>query len=216
MGTVAEILNKYLPMFDHNDRTYKSVISDVDGVPNATITKPTDFNIGAIANLLEYNRHLTIFLREQIYLNKAVGAFLDYFVSTIFNMYRYEGEDDTAFATRVAKYILAHRMSPASIIDAVKQYSSQLPEIIEGELDSAFADVTYSDNYTSFICANDSDSVYYRWWVLPAIPCGIDSGAFYFILVMYNLDPNNIAAVVDIVNNWKVAGVAYHIEVRCV
>lgn len=217
MNTIAKKLNELLVMFDTRDAVYRSVVSNEDGVPNPTITKPTDFNIGAIADLLEWNRRLTISLQKQIFLNQASGNLLDEFCLTMFNIYRNEGETDAEFAERVRQYILSHRLSPASIIKAVERYSSLLPEIIEGQIDSAFSDVIFSDIYFSaWQHVEPAPDPYAGWWFLPAITCGADGGEFFFILVMYNLAPEDVLTVVDIVDEWKAAGVGYMIEVRYV
>lgn len=41
-------------IFKTDDPIYKAVICDKDGVPEASIIKPTDFNLGAITNNIEY------------------------------------------------------------------------------------------------------------------------------------------------------------------
>lgn len=208
-------INKLLTFFNHDDPIYKSVISDKDGVPEPVITKPTDYHIGAIADVLEWNRHLTLGFLKQIFLNTAEGKYLDDYCYDMFGMYRNEGETDAEYSERVRKYILSNRLSPASIIVAVKDYSGKLPEIIEGQLDAAFADITYSDVYVpAWQCENPLPHPYHGWWVFPAIPTGTDGGEFYFILIVYNMKPEDAITVVDIVNTWKASGVGYHIEVR--
>jgi len=213
MGNISEKFNSYLKMFNHNDPIYKSVFCDKNGIENATIINPKDLNIGAIASMLEYNRRLTISLRKQIFLNQAVGDILDDFCYTIFGLQRIQGETDAQFSDRVTRYILSNKVSPAAIINVLKNYSSQMPEIIEGQLDAAFADVTFATRYKSMQQCLDTNSVYYGWWIMPAIPIGTDGGEFYFTVIMYDLEPQNILTVIEIINDFKVAGVGYGIEI---
>jgi len=214
MGNITKKFNSYLPFFDHNDIVYKSVFCDKDGIPNNTIKKPIDLNLGAIASLLEYNRLLTIQLIDQVYLNKAKEKYLDKF-GLFFDIKRIKNESDNEYYLRIKNYIFSHKVSPASIIDAVKQYSSRLPKIIEERLDSAFSDLSFSDYYTFNTRIGDPNSIYYQWYIAPAIASnsGDDSTAFYFILQMYNLQNQDIIKVIEIVNEWKASGVEYHIEI---
>ena len=144
MGTVAKTLDRYLQIFRHDDPLYKYLVSDVDGVPAATPIKPTDFNIGVIADMLEWNRRLTLSLGRQLYLDQATGFMLDYYVQTATGIYRFEGESDSEYSIRIKNYILSRRCSPASIIHYTQLYSpGGMPKLLEGQMDSAFADVSF-------------------------------------------------------------------------
>ncbi|HNR90656.1 MAG TPA: hypothetical protein PKM65_20135 [Spirochaetota bacterium] len=211
MGTIADILNSYLPMFDKSDPVYLALVCDRDGVPEAVIDKPVDLNIGVVADMLEYNRRLTISLTKQLFLDDAEGVFLNYFLNTICGFERLQSETDDQYITRVRNMVLEHRCSPAAIINAVRGYSDPDPTILEGESDSAFADVSFTDSYKMFQIASGP---YREWWVYPALPVGQDSAEFFFVLVMYNTADVDVIKIIEIVDQFIAAGVGYEIRIE--
>lgn len=213
MSTIAESVNKYLQIFDQSDSLYLALLSNVGGVPNMTINNPTDFNIGAIANMLEWNRRLTISLRDQLYLNKATGKFLDLITFQHIGILRFPGESIADFVLRIQQLIINPKVSPASIIYHTRQFSSPAdPVIVEGAQDSAFADVTFSDQYKSF--KNQTPGPELNHWILPAITVGSAGGLYFFTLILENTPNNKIGELVDWVDRLIAAGVGYEIQIN--
>lgn len=214
--TVADLLNKYLKaLFDVNDSIYKSFISDKDGVQESTIADPIDFNLGAIANVLEWNRQLTKSLLKQIRLDLAEGRFLNLIAHDHIGIVRYDGETDLEYKTRIQNFIIAHKVSPASIIFYTRPFSSPgEPVIIEGQQDSAFADVSFSDNYTSF--QNQTPGDEFLHWIFPAIATSSGASAYFFILILQNTASEDIPKVIDLVNRWIASGIDYEIHIESV
>lgn len=213
MGTIAKEFESYLKLFNQNDNLFKVIFSDSSGVEEDEINTPLDFNIGVVAGMLEWNRRLTLSLLNQLNFSESTGIFLKYFANDILAIFKYSGENDEDFKERITERIFGYKCSPASIIKAVEKYSSKTPEILEGEFESAFADVTFTDVYDTVICANPEPSPWSELWIFPAVAVGQDSAAFFFNLIMYDVADNNIDKVIDTVNNWKAAGVDYNIMI---
>lgn len=213
MGTVAEILNKYLnAIYDTDDSIYKSLVANIDGVPEVIIENPIDFNIGVIADVLEWTRQLSICLIQQLFLNEAEGKFLDLMVHNHIGIVRFENESDIDYSERVKNYIIAHKVSRASVIYFARPYSSPgEPELLDGIDDAAFADLSYSDVYTSF--QNEAANQYEDWWVFPAITSSIGDTAYFFVLRLENTDSADIAKVIDFLDRWKAGGIAYELQI---
>jgi len=128
--TISTILNKYLKIFDNKDSKYQSLISNDDGIPDISIDTPIDFNIGAIASLLEWNRQLSLTLTEQIFLDKATANFLDLIAHEHIGIVRYSGESDLDFIARLQKFIIGKKISPAAIIFCTTPFSSPGPPVL--------------------------------------------------------------------------------------
>jgi hypothetical protein len=213
MSNISETLNKYLrAIFDVEDSIYKSIISDSSGVPAGTINNPMDYNIGAIAGMLEWMRNLSIDLVDQLFLNLAEGKWLDFIAHRHIGIVRYSGESDVDYISRIQKFIMADKVSPASIIYYTTPFSSPgAPQILEGEVDAAFAYASFSDNYDLF--QNQSPGPQNNWWIMPAIPVGASSVAFFFVLRLENTSSADIEKVIDIVDRWKAEGIGYRIQI---
>lgn len=211
MSTVASWLDDNLKaLFDVDDAIYKSLISDVDGIPEVSIIDPVDFNNGALAGMIEWIRQLSITLKDQLFLDTVTGAFLDLMVHFYIGIVRYESESDSDYVDRVRNFIIAPKCSPASIIYYCRPFSSQEPEILEMD-DTAFSDVSYSDNYTSFQLDMTGD-IENNHWVLAGI-ADSSSSAYSFILRLYNTASADIVKVVDLVNRWIAGGIDYEIQI---
>lgn len=213
MSTIAQTLNEYLRFFDWDDPVFKSLVSNPAGVPEPTITNPMHFNIGYMANLLEWNRKLVLKLLTQLDLTQAESQYLDLIAHKHLGITRYSGETNAEFVARIQVFVIAHKVSPASIIYHTKQFSSPGdPVLLEGPLDSAFADVTFTDNYQTF--QNQAPGDDYLWWVQPAITVGADGGLFFFILILQNTPDADIPKVIDLVDRLIAAGVNYQIQIE--
>lgn len=216
MSTTANLLDKYLrALHNTSDPVYKSLVSDIDGVPEITINDPMDFNNGAIAGCLEWIRQLSIGLLKQICLSTAEGKYLDYMVHNHINLVKFQNETDTAYRERVRNYIIAPKISRASIIYYSRPFSSPgEPQILDGVDDAAFADVSFSDVYTSF--QNQGLGLENNYWVFPALTTSISGSAYFFVLRLENTVSSDIVKVVDLIDRWIAAGIAYEIQIVAV
>lgn len=209
---ITNTLNKYLKaIYDINDDIYKSLISDETGVPAGVINTPIDYNLGVIASVLQYTVTLYIDLVSQIFLDESEGTYLDLIAHNHIGIVRYTGETDANYITRIQKFILNEKTSPTAIIVAARPFSSVEPIIVEGATDSAFADWTFSDNYTSF--QNQTAGAEFDYWIMPAIAIGQDSSAFFFILILENTTEAQVPELLDMLERYVAAGVSYEVQI---
>lgn len=210
--TTADLLNKFLKAkFDVSDPIYKALIADTTQSPEVSITLPEHFNNGAIAGTLEWVRQLSLCLIDQMQLDLASGKYLKLMTETYIGLTRYTGDSDSAFVDMIISYVLDPKVSEASIISIMTQYSSPgLPELIEGS-ESAFADASFSDNYESF--QNTTPGNEFDYWVMAAIAANGASFTYFFILRLENTASTDIVKVVDILSRWVASGIAYEIQI---
>lgn len=212
MGNIAKVVNKYLrALYDIEHEIYKSVISDENGIASPTVNNPMDYNIGAIAGVLEWNRNLTLSLINQLFLNQATGKFLNLQAHDQIGIVRYYGESDVDYAKRVADFIIAPKISPASIIYYLRPYSEDEPIILEGRQDSMFADVSFSDNITEFQI--ETPGQYFEHWVSPAIAGSAATLSYYFIVILKNTLSGDVQKVMDIIDRWVASGINYEVQI---
>ncbi len=164
---------------------------------------PTDFQIGAIASQIEYLRKLSIDLIKQIFIDQAAYEFLKYQLNNFFNSLQAEGETNKAWVSRTIALVLQTKVSRASIIYALRPYSSQEPEINFVYNESAYADFCYADIYI-----DDPDQL-----VLPAIAEEYDSQYFTIKITLYDTDTSDITTVYEILAIMIAAGISYILEV---
>lgn len=212
MATIAISLKDLLaPIFETDDPIFKSVVADTTLPPEVIVTNPNQYNAGAIGNQIEYLRRLGLFYLTQLLLENAEGKFLDYMAFELIGIVRYTGENDADFIARLQKFILAPKVSPASIIMCLRPFSNSEPIIIEGLQDTAFADVTYSDNYRVFKVVTPGPE--FDFFVQPAISAGPGDGGFFFLVTLDGTNQADIFKVLDILNRWIAAGVIYEVEI---
>lgn len=197
-------------IFKTDDPIYKAVICDKDGVPEVSIVKPTDFNLGAITNNIEYLRRLGIDLLKQIFIDQASGEFLKYTLQTFFASLRLEGETEEDWIQRTISLIFQPRISRASLIFALRSYSSQEPQIIAGGGDSMFADVSFADIGTKYTTTYEGSPFY----VFPALAQSDESSYYSIVVILYDTPSNQIYTVSDIINQYIAAGIYFTIEIR--
>ena len=216
MGTIANLLDKYLrALYDVSDPIYKSLVSDVEGIPEPIISNPIDYKIGAIASVFEWQRQLALSLLKQLFLTEAEGKFLDLMIHEHIGLMRFENEDDAVYSARVQDYIISQKVSRAAIIYYTRPYSDPgEPEILDGADDAAFADITHSDVYTEF--RNEQVGAFYHWWVFPAITASIGATAYFFVLRLENTNSADIAKVIDLLDRWVAGGIAYELQIVAV
>lgn len=210
--TAADLLNKFLrAKFDINDPIYKALIADVSQNPEVTITLPEHFNNGAIAGALEWVRQLSLFLQDQLQLDKASGRYFNLIIENFIGIVKYEGESQTDFVNRIISFILDPKVSEAAIIAATTPYSSPgPPQFLEGS-ESAFADVSFADNYDSF--QNTTVGNEFNYWIMAAIAASGSSFSYFFILRLENTASADIVKVVDIMSRWVASGIDYEIQI---
>lgn len=208
MATVAETLNKHLgQVLDTDNALYKSLISDPEGTPAGTVNNPTDYNIGVLAGMLEWNRDLTKTLVKQLDLTQATGKYLDFIAHDHLGIFRHASESDTDFVTRIQDYIVGAKVSPGAIIYHMRKFSSTEPQILEGEQDGAFADVSFSDVYQGFRDVVDN------LFVFPALTVGSDSQAFFFILILEDTAAADVTALFEELERLVAAGIEYEVQI---
>ena len=197
-------------IFNTDDPIYKAVICDKEGVPETAIVKPTDFNLGAIANNIEYLRRLGKNLVKQLYIDQASGEFLKYELETFFKSLKLQDETESAWIARTISLIFQPRVSKASIIYALRPYSSVEPEIIQGGGDSAFADVSFADRTIKYNTMFDGEI----FVVYPAYAQTVSSSFYSIVVILYDTPSSNLYTVSDIITKYIAAGISFKIEIR--
>lgn len=197
-------------IFNTDDPVYKAVICDKDGIPETSIVKPIDFNLGAITNNIEYLRRLGQDLVKQLYIDQASGEFLKYELETFFKSLRLQNETESAWIARTISLVFQPRISKASIIYALRPYSSQEPEIIQGGGDSAFADVSFADRTIKYNTIFDGEI----FTVYPAFAQTVSSSFYSIVIILYDTPASALYTVSDIINKYIAAGISFKIEIR--
>lgn len=212
---IPEYLNQTLQsILNTSSARYKSLISNPDGVEAGTVVKPIDLNKGRTAELLEYLNRLGVDLSKQIYLNEATGKYLEIHTNKVYKIFILDGESTAEHVARIQRYVLARKISKAAIILEARQYSSTEPEIQVGPTDVAFADVSFSDFYSSFEINQPELIEMNGWWVLPAITGGSGSNTFFFILVLTDTQDSDVLAIIEMLDRWIAAGIRYQVRIE--
>lgn len=211
--TIQDRVNNNLRvLFDINDDPiYKSLICDKDGTNPDTVTKPTDIDIGAITSQIEYLRRLSVSLLKQLYIDQASGEFLEYQLEEFFGSLRATDETDAAWVQRTMDLVFNQKVSNASIIFALRPYSSiepQLSLVVSDE--SAFADFSYADVYVKDETTLDGETVF----VLPALAENFDSSFYTFKVILYDTETSDLFAVTDLINKIIAAGISYILQIN--
>lgn len=192
------------------DPIYKAVICDRDGIPESAIVKPTDFNLGAVTNNIEYLRRLGKDLLKQLYINQASGEFLKYELEIFFKSLRLQDETEASWIARTISLVFQPRVSKASIVYALRPYSSLEPEIISGGGDSAFADSSFADRMTKYTTTFDGNN----FVVYPAYAQTESSAYYSIVIILYDTPNSSLYTVSDIINKYIAAGISFKIEIR--
>jgi len=208
---IVDRLNNDLKLlFNIDDPVYKSFICDKNGTIPSTITKPTDIDIGAIASLKEFLRQLSISLLKQIYIDQASDEFLTFTLNEYFESLKLEGETNSEWISRTIAKVFNPKVSRASIIFALRPYSSQEPEISNVSTESAFADFSFSDIYISGYDIVSGETII----VVPAISESLESAFFTIKVKLYDTPSSQLATVIDLLNNIIAAGITYVLEIE--
>lgn len=177
--------------------------------------KPNDLDLGAMANLVEYNRLLADWLIEQMNITTAVGDRLDYLGSFIYNIFRENGESDATYRTRIKEIVFGIKETKWSILADVDSYNGSgsptypfIKEFDELQELQAYSDYTYTEQYRRWNSSTWPEEV------LPAYAGGqSETGVdrFFFALYMLDVASSDKQIVYDLVNKAHVAGVEFTI-----
>jgi len=211
MNIISTLNDNLSAIFDiDDDPLYKSLICDQDGTIPTTITKPTDIDIGAIASQIEYLRRLSIDLITQMRVDLAEGDFLEYTLEEFFASLRAESETDAAWVQRTIDLVLQPKVSWASLIIALRPYSSVEPVIQRNVTQSAFADFSYADIYVADEVIFGGETVF----VLPAIAEEDQSSYFSIKVILWDTLSSDYYNVTNLLDAIIAAGISYTVQIN--
>ena len=187
-----------------DDELYKEFVCDKDGTIPATITIPTDIDIGIIASQIEYLRLLSISLVNQLYIDQATGQFLKYELEQFFNFLQFQSETEADYIERAISMVFQPRVSTASIISALRPYSMPLPEINRIRTDSGFADCSFADIYDTYVTIYEGEDFH----VFAARSSEFGSSFFSINITLYNFE-GNLQKAVNVIEAYIAAGIQY-------
>jgi hypothetical protein len=211
MGIIDRVNNNLRTLFDIEDPIYKSLICDKDGTIPTTITKPTDIDIGALASQIEYLRRLSICLVRQLFIDEATGDFLKYQLNEFFDSLQLEDETEAEWVQRTIATVFQQKVSRAAIIYSLRPYSTQEPEITNVIQESAFADFSFADVYTSGNYTM-ADGTMVSW--TPALAENFSSSFFTIKVTLYNTTTDDIWTVQNILRKIVAAGITYILVIQ--
>lgn len=194
-----------------DDSIYRAVVCDKDGTIPESITDITDIDAGAITNMIEYLRRLSIDLLKQLYIDQASGEFLRYQLETFFSSLQLEDESDVQWVQRTIATVFQQKVSRASIIFSLRPYSSREPEITNIVSESAYADFSFADVYIADKAANPYGTGYV--FVLPAVAENYSSSFFTIKITLYNTLSSDIYTIQDILDKVLAAGIDYKLQI---
>ena len=205
--TINESLDALFNVED--DRIYKALVCDSAGTIPATITKPTDIDIGIIASQIEYLRRLSIDLLKQMYIDQASGEFLKYQLEEFFSSLKLEDETDVEWVLRTIAIVFQQKVSRATIIFSLRSFSTQEPVISSVVEDSAFADFSYADVYVKDKVLFGTEYVF----VLPAVAENYSSAFFTIKITLHDTPASDIYTVQGILDRILAAGISYVLQI---
>jgi len=147
MGMTDRVNNNLKALFDTDNPQYQALVCNKNGTIPAVVTSPADIEIGVLASNLEWLRLVSLALLDQLYLDKASGAFLKYQLNEFFGSLRLEDETDAEWVQRTIATVFQPKVSRAAIIYALRPFSTAEPRIESGADYSGFADFSYCDAY---------------------------------------------------------------------
>lgn len=204
------INNNLSALFNSEDEVYRALISDKYGTIPETITKPTDIDTGVIASQIRYLRRLSVNYVEQMFIDEASHEFLKYILNNFFDSLQLEDESDAQWVQRVIATIFSQKVSRAMIIFSLRPFSSQEPEITNVLSESAFADFSYADVYTSGKTTLGDEIILY----LAAVAEDYESAFFTIKVTLYNTLSSDIYTVQDILDKIIAAGISVILQIN--
>lgn len=194
------------------------------------IITSADFDLGAIANELEWVNQFIIQLQKELYLKYSCGNRLDYY-GELYGVPRFTGEPDTAYRKRILFYINGRKLTKYAIIDAIQEYFSEPIYIYESQ-DAAFYDCSFFEFYDSIpapglvtpaFIRDEGSKFYFEIWI-PIGAFSISDSEIYGFTDIAFYDNEFFSAtgttglnwniIFDLIDNTKVAGVGYTIFVE--
>lgn len=171
------------------------------------ITEPNDFGIGAIANVIEWNRRLGRNLIEQLDISNVENRIipLDAILDDFFNVSRILGERDELYSDRAIDNLLKYpRVAEPGIIDGVRRYD---PDVIAigGRRSAMHCDFSYCDFYSNGVIDDEQ--------VFSAILGGTGGLAYTFILLLSDVSDEDLSKIISFINAAKAAGINWIIYV---
>lgn len=178
------------------------------------VSHPRDFDIGAVANVLEYVKKLAQYYISQSNLNNAEDEFLEFLSSYFYGRFRRTGETDAQLVQRIKNEIIGQRETIWNILNAVIPYngsgSPKYPFILEFEAIfdlSMVSDYSATDNYKRYKTPKPN--------VFPAYAGGegvtTSVQRYYFALYMLDVATSDMQIVYDIVDRMKASGIAFSV-----
>lgn len=208
---ITERINNNLSaLFNTDKNSYKVLISDKNGNIPETIIIPTDIDIGTIASQIEYLRLLSINLLKQMYIDQAEFDFLTFILNNYFDSLQLQDETDTEWITRTIATVFSHKVSRATIIYAMRPFSSREPEIINIIQDSAYADFSYADVYIRDEYILGTEKIF----ILPAIAEDDESAFFTIKIILYDTEITEIFTIQDILDKIIASGMSVIIQIN--
>lgn len=167
--------------------------------------KLNDINTGSISNALEYTKRLNDFLVDQLDLTTASDSWLDYIGENMYGIDRLGGESDADYSTRIIQKTVEVQCTVVAITNMLEDYGDNVL-IVEGIDDGAFADISFANNYKDFNRPGED--------VVKAALAGDFNGLpFFFRVIMENVDPANYKLILDLIDDYKAAGVQYVVQI---
>lgn len=205
MRAITELV-KNLKIFNQEAGEFLNLIGDAEkDYPQLSgEIKISDFDNGAIANVLEYEMNLAEYLIDQLKLNNASGDFMDFIVEKYYDKMREPSETDASLYQRVYDAVFADKVSPLAIKNAIDEFGDDI-EIIEGIGSGAFTEVSFVENINEF----DGPPI------VKMATLEVQGGnPYFFRVIISNLLPVNYNKIVERINEYKAAGINYIIELR--
>lgn len=204
-----QINNNLEAFFDTDDETYKLFFSDKLAEYPTIINKPTDLEIGFTASIWEYTRILSKNLVNQLFWEKSDDKFLRIFLENYFSTPRLEGESNSDWIERVIVKVLRPKVSKASIINALRPFSSQEPKVENSVSGGMFAGFSFASRYTSYFGDFNGEEKK----VFPAIAQSSDFSIFSITVTLYDTATNDILSAIDTIEETIAAGITYRLQI---
>lgn len=214
MIEIAPELLDFLKIFNTDDGEFPHLIFDKNATPNVVpdgdYHSINDFNSGAMANTLEYERQLCYFIIDMLYMDRAVGRYLDILIGTWTNNSRPIGYTDQQYYDYFIHKTFSVKETPLALKALLNDYSSEDIIINEPGLASGvmFWGVSY---YNQFLATEDDGGNL----VPPALYSGDSRDNSHVYNFKIKLQPISEVAekiIVDLLFVGHVSGVSYEIE----
>ena len=209
MDPSSEFSRRIAPFFSEGDQLVRAWITDKNGVPEAIIENPSDYNKGGVANLLEYLKDLANCLLVQFDPDLNSDTWMDFIFHQHFGLPRWPGETNQEWAQRVSDFVLAPKLSPASIIFFTRPYSATEPEILEGLESAAFAGRCYAGVGRTGII--QTPGYKYGTWMFPARARSTSSAVYTLTIRLTDTANADLEKLAEIMRRWVHPGIRWKV-----